>query len=67
MCCSGEERPADLECQRGQAAESGHRPEEGAGGSGDGAGSHADLDELDPSESEELERAAVRGPRSDQR
>lgn len=48
MCRSGEERPADLECQRGQAAESGQRSAEGAGGSGNRAGSHAVLDELDP-------------------
>lgn len=48
MCRSGEEGPADLECQGGQAAESGQRSAEGAGGSGEGAGSHAVLDKLDP-------------------
>lgn len=58
---SGEEGPADTECQGGQAVEGGQRPAEGAGGSGDRAESHAAPNEQDPPKSEEPNRAGVRG------
>ncbi len=65
MCCSsGEEGSADTERQGGQAVEGCQRSAEGAGGPRDGAGSHAAPDELDHSESEEPDRAEVRGANS---
>lgn len=67
FCSSGEEGPADTECQGGQAVEGSQRSAEGAGGSGDGAGSHAAPDEPDRSKSEEPDRAGVRWSNSARR
>lgn len=62
MCCSpGEERPADAECEQGQAMEAGHGSAERLGGSGGRTGGHAAPHEPDPPEHEETERDEVRG------
>lgn len=64
FCSPGEEGPADTERQGGQAVEGGQRSAKGAGGSGDRAGSHAAPDGLDPTESEEPDRAEDRASNS---